>query len=222
MTNDRPSTNNPESQIGRVLRASSAGYAIGCRVSQLSQPSFGGLVKAQPADQREAVYGIIYDIHIDDDPLVRRLVLAKNPQRATIEDQRTNRLLPIEMSVLGVGYRLDGRLRHGLPPRPPLNLDPVFLCRDLDEIRAFTEDPGYLRLVMRAAVDKVPVDQLLVAHVGQVYAQRGQDAAWAERMIEILIDALRNDYDVLMPTLEALGDALPGFSRDGGSLDGLF
>jgi hypothetical protein len=221
MIDDRPATDNSESEIGRVLRASSAGYAIGCRVSQLSMPSFGGLVKAQPADQREAVFGIIYDIHIDDDPLVRRLVLAQSPQRATIEDQRANRLLPIEMSVLSVGYRLDGRLRHGLPPRPPLNLDPVFLCQDLDEIRAFTEDPGYLRLIMRAAVDKVPVDQLLVAHIGQVYAQRGQDAAWAVRTIDVLIDALRNDYDVLMPALEALGQALPGLSQEGGLADDL-
>jgi hypothetical protein len=222
MIDEQAARDNVLPEIGRVLRASSAGYAIGCRVSQLSQPSFGGLVKAQPADQREAVYGIIYDIHIDDDPLVRRLVLAENPQRATIEDQRTNRLLPIEMSVLSVGYRLDGQLRHGLPPRPPLNLDPVFLCRDLDEIRAFTEDPGYLRLIMRAAVDKVPVDQLLVAHIGQVYAQRGRDTVWAARTIEIVIEALRNEYDVLMPALEALGDALPGFSREAGSADDLF
>ena len=153
---DRLDSSDLEPEIGRVLRASSAGFAIGCRVSQLSLPSFGGLVKAQPADERESVFGIIYDMHIDDDPLVRRLVLAENPQPATIEDQRANRLLPVEMSVQNVGYRLDGRLRHGLPPRPPLNLDPVYLCQDLDELRAFTQDPGYLRLVLRSAADTTP------------------------------------------------------------------
>jgi hypothetical protein len=211
-----------EVEIGRVLRASSAGFAIGSRVSQLSLPSFGGLVKAQPADQRETVFGIIYDMHIDDDPLVRRLVLAQDPDPSTIEDQRANRLLPIEMSVLNVGYRLDGRLRHGLPPRPPLNLDPVYLCRDLDELRAFTEDPGYLRLVVRSAVERAPMDQLLVAHVGQVYAQRGRDVVWASRMVEVVIDALKNDYDELMPVLEALDEALPGFAGAGGSMDDLF
>lgn len=200
-----------QAEIGRVLRASSAGFAIGSRVSQLSRPSFGGLVKAQPADRREAVYGIIYDMHIDDDPLVRRLVLAQDPGPATIEDQRANRLLPIEMSVLNVGYRLEGKIRHGLPPRPPLNLDPVYLCQAGDELRAFTDEPGYLRLLIRAA-DRAPMDQLLVAHVGQVYAQRGGDVAWARRMIEVVIDSLRNEYDVLMPTLEALDEALPGFA----------
>ena len=203
---DRLDSSDLEPEIGRVLRASSAGFAIGCRVSQLSLPSFGGLVKAQPAD----------------DPLVRRLVLAENPQPATIEDQRANRLLPVEMSVQNVGYRLDGRLRHGLPPRPPLNLDPVYLCQDLDELRAFTQDPGYLRLVLRASADTTPVDQLLVAHVGQVYAQRGHDVAWAADVVQFLIDSLRYDYDALMPTLEGLGDALPGYSPVGGSMDDLF
>jgi hypothetical protein len=147
--------------------------------------------------------------------------LAQDPGPATIEDQRANRLLPIEMSVLSVGYRLEGKLRHGLPPRPPLNLDPVYLCRDGDELRAFTDDPGYLRLVMRAAVDRAPMDQLLVAHVGQVYAQRGHDVPWARRMIDVVIDALRNEYDVLMPALEAIDDALPGFTAATGSPDDL-
>ena len=96
---------NQDLEIGRVLRASTAGFAIGCRVSQLSDPSFGSLVKAQPVDERESVYGLIYDMHIDDDPMVRRLVMVDEPRQSVIEDQRNNRLLPLEMSVLTVGYR---------------------------------------------------------------------------------------------------------------------
>jgi hypothetical protein len=46
-------------EIGRVLRASTGGFAVGCRVGQLSGPSFGCLVKAQPVDSREAVYGLM-------------------------------------------------------------------------------------------------------------------------------------------------------------------
>jgi hypothetical protein len=63
---------------------------------------------------------------------------------------------------------------------------------------------------------------LLVAHVGQVYIQRGRDVAWARRTIDVVIDALRNEYDVLIPTLEALDGALPGFTAAGGSMDDLF
>ncbi|MDX1662837.1 MAG: hypothetical protein R3272_03525 [Candidatus Promineifilaceae bacterium] len=196
-------------EIGRVLRASTIGFAVGSRVNQLSEPSFGCLVKAQPVDAREAIYGLIFDMHIDDDPLVRRLILAENPRQSVIEDQRNNRLIPIEMSALTVGYRLNGALRHGLPPRPPLNLDPVMLCVDQDEITAFTADPGYLRLILRAAGSQVPVDQLLVAHIRHTYEQRGQDAAWALATIQELIELLRSDYELLVPTLEAISDALP-------------
>lgn len=202
----------PHDEVGRVLRASTTGFAVGSRVQQLSAPSFGCMVKAQPVDEREAIYGLVYDVHIDDDPLIRRLILAENPRPSVIEDQRNNRLLPIEMSALTVGYRRNGRLIHGLPPRPPLNLDPVMLCTDRAEVADFTERPTYLRLILRAAGTQVPVDQLLVAHVRLAYEQRGRDEAWALRTIQELIELLRSDYELLVPTLEAIGDALPGLA----------
>lgn len=200
--------NDGNQEFGRVLRASTSGFAAGCRVGQLQAPAFGSLVKAQPLDAREAIYGLIYDMHVDDDPLVRRLVLAETPSAELINDQRENRMLPIEMSVLAVGYRMDGSIRHGLPPRPPLNLDPVELVRDAAEIRAFSNDLGYLRLILRANSNAVPIDQLLVAHVRDVYLLRGEDVAWATAVTQELIELLRSNYDVLVPTLEALSNAL--------------
>lgn len=212
-----PEDNGPKQgqhdEVGRVLRASTTGFAVGSRVQQLSAPSFGCMVKAQPVDEREAIYGLIYDVHIDDDPLVRRLILAENPRPSVIEDQRNNRLLPIEMSALTIGYERDGELHHGLPPRPPLNLDPVMLCSERNEVARFTERPAYLRLLLRAAGTQVPVDQLLVAHVRHTYEQRGRDDAWALRTIQELIELLRSDYELLVPTLEAIGDALPELAQ---------
>jgi len=199
-------TNNLE--FGRVLRAATSGFAVGCRVGQLQSPAFGSLVKAQPVDEREAIYGLIYDMHVDDDPLVRRLVLAENPPESVINDQRDNRLLPIEMSVLAIGYTQNGTIRHRLPPRPPLNLDPVELCLARDEVTRFTDNLGYLRLILRAEGSGVPVDQLLVAHISHVHALRGGDTGWAMRVITELIELLRANYDVLIPTLEAVSDAL--------------
>jgi hypothetical protein len=196
-------------QIGRVLRASTTGFAVGSRVNQLSVPAFGSLVKAQPVTAGEEIYGLIYNMNIDDDPVVQRLVMAESPPTPVIEDQRRNRLLPIEMSVLAVGYRLGDELRHALPPRPPLNLDPVVLLDDPDEVIEFTDHPGYLRLILRNAGGPVPVDQLLVAHIRQVHALRGDDDIWAAAMVEELIDLLRSNYELLVPTLEAVSDALP-------------
>lgn len=198
-----------DEEIGRVLRASTSGFAVGCRLGQLSTPSFGSLVKAQPLDEREIIYGLIYNIHIDDDPLVRRLVLAENPRQSVIDDQRSNRLLPIEMSVLTVGYRRQQRMFHGLPPRPPLNLDPVFVCQNQEEVSYFTDRPSYLRLILRSPADRVPIDQLLVAHIRQVYEMRGEDQGWTLATVKELIELLRGNYDLLIPTLEAIGEAIP-------------
>jgi hypothetical protein len=182
---------------------------VGCRVNELTIPSFGGLVRAQPADGRTPIYGLIYNIHIDDDPVVQRLVLAEDPPFEVIEDQRQNRLRPIEMSVLAVGYGEDGRVIHGFPPRPPLNLDPVTICQDYDTVSHFTDKLSYLRLILRAQNERVPVDQLLVAHIRHTYHLRRDDTAWAHRVIQEVIELLRSNYDILIPTLEALSDALP-------------
>jgi hypothetical protein len=196
-------------EIGRVLRANTAGFAVGSRVSQLSLPAFGSLVKAQPLDEREAIYGLIYDIHIDDDPLVRRLVLAEDTTPALIRDQRENRLLPIEMSILAVGYRSGNEMRYGLPPRPPLNLDPVLLCQNGGEIADFTDSLAYLRLILRAAGSNVPVDQLLVAHIVSVQQIRDHGIRWVMGVVDELIELLRSNYELLIPTLEALSESLP-------------
>lgn len=200
-------------EIGRVLRASTTGFAVGCRVNQLTTPGFGSLVKAQPVEAREAIYGLIYDINIDDDQLIRRLVMVENPRPEVIEDQRLNRLLPIEMSVLAIGYESDGRIVHGLPPRPPLNLDPVELCKEDVDVRRFTEKLGYFRLILRAADGGVPVEQLLVAHLNDAYRVRGEDAEWLQSAVNELIELLRGNYELLVPTLEALSYALPELEK---------
>ncbi len=96
-------------QIGRLLRAGTSGFVVGCRVSQLESPAFGGLVRATLSDDYQ-IYGLIHDIHIDDDGLVRQLVTAEGIDENVIADNRLNRNVPLEMSVLSVGYSQGGRI----------------------------------------------------------------------------------------------------------------
>lgn len=193
-------------EIGRLLRASTAGFVVGCRVTQLEAPAFGALVRvALPGDYQ--VYGLIYDIHIDDDGLVRQLVTAEGVQETVIQDNRLNRNVPLEMSVLTVGYRLAGVISHLLPPRPPLSLDAIFLC-DPPEICEFTSAGhfGYFRHVLRS--QDLPIGELLAAHV-QAAEQAHQlvgDPAWKDSATQELITLLRDDYPTLMAVLGALGD----------------
>ena len=94
-------------EIGRLLRAGTTGFTAGCRVSQMSVPSFGALVHVPLGDGYQ-VYGLIHDIHIDDDGLVRQLVTAENVTAEVMQDNRERRIVPVEMSVLCVGYEQDG------------------------------------------------------------------------------------------------------------------
>jgi hypothetical protein len=193
-------------EIGRLLRAGTTGFVIGCRVSELESPSFGALVSVPLAHDYQ-IYGLIYDIHIDDDGLVRQLVTADEVDDNVIADNRLNRNVPLEMSVLAVGYRQHGHIYHLLPPRPPLSLDVIYSC-GRDELRAFTSAGhfGYFRHVLRAP--DLPVGELLAAHLGQAqqaHADRG-DTTWMQRATQELITLLRDDYASLMSVLGALSD----------------
>jgi hypothetical protein len=194
-------------EIGRLLRAGTTGFVVGCRVAQIDAPSFGALVRVA-LDGDYQVYGLIHDIHIDDDGLVRQLVTAEEVEEAVIADNRVNRNVPLELSVLTVGYQLDGKISHLLPPRPPLSLDMIFLCTP-EEVRQFTSSGrfGYFRHLLRA-ID-LPVGELLAAHIqqaGAAHAEAG-NMKWKNDATQELITLLRDDYATLMSVLGALGDA---------------
>jgi len=194
-------------EIGRVLRAGTTGFIAGCRVSQLTVPAFGALVRAPLGDGYQ-VYGLIHDIHIDDDGLVRQLVTADNVSDEVMRDNRERRIVPVEMSVLAVGYEQDGKIFHLLPPRPPLSLDVIYLCDDKDLVR-FTSTGrfGYFRHILRAT--DVPIGEVLSAHLLQAEKAHGKDsAAWKENAVKELITLLRDDYPTLMSVLGALGEVV--------------
>ena len=129
--------------------------------------AFGALVRA-PLGQGYQVYGLIHDIHIDDDGLVRQLVTADNVSEEVMRDNRERRIVPVEMSVLAVGYEQDGKIHHLLPPRPPLSLDVIYLCDEKDVAR-FTERFGYFRHILKRK--EIPIGEVLAAHIQQ--AQSG-------------------------------------------------
>jgi hypothetical protein len=188
-------------EIGRLLRAGTTGFIAGCRVNQLNVPSLGALTRAPLSDGYQ-VYGLIYDIHIDDDGLVRQLVTADNVSDEIMRDNRERRIVPVEMSVLAVGYEQDGRVHHLLPPRPPLSLDVICLCDETD-ISRFTAKFGYFRHILNAK--DAPVGEVLAAHIQQASAAN-KDKTWKERATAEVITLLRDDYPTLMSVLGALSD----------------
>jgi hypothetical protein len=192
-------------QIGHLLRAGTTGFVAGCSVSQMETPTFGTLVRA-PLDIGYCVYGLIYDIHIDDDGLVRQLVTAGNISAEVMHDNRERRIVPVEMSVLAVGFEREGKISHLLPPRPPLSLDEIFLCTDV-ELAKFVGagNFGYFRHVLQAK--DIPIGELLAAHILQV-KQKTKNDQWVEHAAQELITLLRDDYPTLMSVLGALGEVI--------------
>ncbi len=193
-------------EIGRLLRASTTGFVVGCRVSQLEAPEFGALARV-PLGGGYQVFGLIDDIRIEDDGLVKQLITSEKVPKEVYADNRVNRNVPVEIGVLAVGYQQKETISHLLPPRPPLSLDLIYLC-NAAELCAFTSTGhfGYFRHVLRAA--DLPVGELLAAHLKQ--AQAAQQAAgnpgWIDTATQELITLLRDDYPTLMSVLGAIAD----------------
>jgi len=163
--------NNKNLQVGRVLRAGTRGFTIGCAVMQPDIPAFGSFVRAEGQQPGSATYGLIYDISVEDDPFVRQFISA-NPPEEVVRDQRENRQVPIEVSVLAVGCGHGKIIRHCLPAQPPVTLDWLYRCSD-EEVRAFTARFDYFRLVLEAR--EVPADELLAASLRAAAAARPED-----------------------------------------------
>lgn len=196
-------------EMGKLLRASTTGCVVGCRVTQIEAPAFGGMVRIPiDAEASQQVYGLIYDIHIDDDGLVRQLVTAEGVPEEVILDNRINRNVPVEISVVFVGYRQGERIFHLLPPRPPLTLDAIYPCLP-EELRRFSSagQLGYLRHLLR--VKEAPLGELVAVHLRQAAGAQAEagNPGWVVEAVRELITLLRDDYPALMGVLSALADA---------------
>jgi hypothetical protein len=149
--------------VGRVLRASTRGFACGTHSMKIDdRHSFGAFVKAPVAnDPAFSVVGLIYSVEIKDDQLVNELVMAEEVDSNVLRDQRENRMIPVEVSVLNVGYMgSDNSMFHSLPPRPPMSLSEVQLCT-AEEVFYFTQKHDFFRLVLNAP--EVASDDLLAS-----------------------------------------------------------
>ncbi len=202
-------------EIGRLLRASTRECVVGCQVDHASLVSFGDMLTI-PINAQEKIFGLIYDIHIDDDGLVRQLATASELPEEVILDNRQNRNVPVEMSVLFIGFEQDNHISHLLPPHPPLSLDKIFTC-DMVDLMRFTssEQFGYLRHIINRSED-LPIGDLLAAHLKQTAAahQYSNQPEWVERALKEVITMLRDDYSTLTSVLRALADAELGIQPE--------
>jgi hypothetical protein len=155
--------NDESTVVGRVLQASTTRFTVGCRPPIAAQdkavPAFGSLLKAfSGAGNGELVlYGLVYNVAVEDDLFVRQLVAAGVEDEVYIADQRQRRQVPVVVEVLLVGFRntLQSAVapaaepRHYLPPQPPGTLDKVYSCSAAEVVR-FTARYDWLHVLLGA------------------------------------------------------------------------
>lgn len=168
--------------IGRVLRASTRGFSCGTHSTRIGEHhDFGAFVRAPVAnDPDQWVIGLISAVEIKDDLMISELVMAEWVNPNVLRDQRENRMIPVEVAVLNIGYHMgNGVFVHSFPPRPPMSLSEVTLCPP-EEVCAFTHRLDFFRLVLQAS--EVPSEDLLAMALRYALACRTPDARQAFRV----------------------------------------
>lgn len=152
--------------IGNVLRADIRGFVVASRIPEPEVPTFGTFVSAPIQQGNAEVIGLVYNISLQDDPFLRNLAVTVIPgdpySEEIIKDQRENRVIPVEIEVASVGYRLDKQSDYiyGFPPQPPMVLNSITVCND-DVIEKITTTPNFLRALLDNR--DIPTDELIPA-----------------------------------------------------------
>jgi hypothetical protein len=163
-------------------------------------PAFGAFVKAPSQRGKPDVWGLIYNIAFTDDMLVRQLAAVDNLPEELIQDQRQNRQVPIEVSVLSIGYEQNGQFTYALPPQPPVTLDHIYTC-DQEDICEFTKRLDFLRLILNSnapMIDELMTTAIYTASHCQPAEQRERFLRDAGRQVARLVGRDLNRLENLL------------------------
>ncbi|MCS7285850.1 MAG: hypothetical protein RMK30_04345 [Anaerolineae bacterium] len=162
-------------EIGRVIHANTTQFTAGCRTLLHDIPSFGDFVKVLTQDG-SIVYGFIYNVSIQSDSSVRQLITAQNLPEEYIRDHIENRLLPVEISVVVVGYKRYGFIRQEMPPQPPMPFSVVESCSD-EEVREFAlSGLDFLRTIL--SNPGIPADDLIAVGIRRMAGSLGKEGRY--------------------------------------------
>jgi hypothetical protein len=194
--------------IGLVTRCSSQGFVGAKRLPETDLPIFGDFCTVEAQQGQSQVIGLIYDISIQDDEFARQMAAAEDLDPKQIDDQRLNRLLPVEISALSVGFRRQDQISQSLPPQPPISMAPIHPLSD-DQVIEFTRRLDFIPLVLSAR--HIPCDDLVAAMLMRAAARRPEDQRppFLLEAGRVCADYLVHDLTRLEYILRALKQPLP-------------
>jgi hypothetical protein len=164
-------------------------------------PALGKLVHVETEPQRHVCGVVCYGTTASPDPgrrAVRRSGEGVYDQDVYREHPQLQHTLCTEFTARLAGCIENGQVRHLLPSEPPPLHYSVHECSD-EQVRAFTDELTYFRLLVGAT--EIPPEQLLIAHIRQVFDQRDRDSDWLLRAAREAAGLLKSDYDRLMTVL---------------------
>jgi hypothetical protein len=190
-------------RIGEIVETGTAFFIAESFVLH-QPPALGQLVYVE-TDAIPCIYGVVcYGSTASPDPgrrAVRRSTEGVYDDAIYREHPQLQRTLRTEFIARLVGYREEEWIHRYLPPQPPPLHYSVQKCTT-DQVKAFTEHLTYLRLLLEAT--EVPAEQLLAAHIRQVYQARDSDEDWLSFAARQVAGLLKNDYDRLMTVLRGI------------------
>jgi len=191
-------------RIGEIVETGSAGFVA--ESFELNRPpELGRLVKVEMSGGNCA-YGVVsYGTTVGLDPgrrAVRRSSEGVYDAAIYREHPQLEQVLRTEFTVVLVGWAINGAIRQYLPPQPPPLHYSVHTCGPR-EVHAFSARLLYLRLLL-AVTGPLPSEQLLAAHLRQVYQARDWDGVWLERAAREVAGLLKQDVERLLVVLQGI------------------
>ena len=194
---------NGQNRIGEIVETETA-FFVAESFTLHRPPALGQLVCVE-AEVPLCVYAVVcYGTTASPDPgrrAVRRSTDDVYDQAIYREHPQLQHTLRTEFTARLVGSDEQGRMRHYLPAQPPPLHYSVHECLP-DQVRAFTQELTYLRLLLTTT--EIPPEQLLGAHIRQMYYQRGRDQEWLARAARHVAGLLKSEYDQLMTLLYSI------------------
>lgn len=189
--------------IGEVIESSTRQFVAEV-YEETEAPPFGSWIRVDGEDDRQ-LFGLVSHVETGSYDTNRQAVaLGLSPEERAQEMPMVQELLrtTIRAQVLACATH-DGTLRQTLPPWPPNIHDFVYPCTD-DQVCALDAPFDFLRTLVEHPDPAVPVDDLLVAVLRQIYEAHGGEHGGREPLVragQALSRLLDDDHERLQSIL---------------------
>lgn len=206
---------NKSRRLGEVIETSTTRIWIECdRLNEL--PRLGSVVQVATTDEDTILAVVTYGETAGIDA-TRRAVRRGSDDVRDDEVYRRHpeltRILRSTFESTPIAFQRGGVLRCIVPPVPP----PLHYSVETAtprSIKSLTESFEYLPMLARYTGD-VSADQIIIAHVREVFQTRGNDQPWLERAAAEIGRIYARDYDRLLPILQAIDPTVDSTPLDG-------